>query len=377
MKKIFLILMLVCTSCAVKDSSFQEIQPTSYTQEMEHLHIDNNDYIPINYDNQIGMWFPYMHFEEYMYNKSADEFRSAVHEKFLSAKSENVNTVYLHIHPCGDSYYKSEIFPSGVYLDRDYDPLEIMLDEAHSIGLSAHAWINPLRCQTVEQMNNLSDDFIIKQWTQNSENHFAEIVNDRWYLNPAYEETINLICSGIEEIITNYNVDGIHIDDYFYPTTETYFDCTAFAESGSNNLSEWRTENCSRLVKSIYQTVGKYNIPFGISPQGNVNANYTTQYADVKLWGSESGYCDYIIPQIYFGFKNESCPFEHTLEQWENIVSNDNIKLIIGLGAYKLGKADTWAGITGENEWLENPDIIKQQIELIENSTADGYALYY
>ena len=64
-------------------------------------------------------------------------------------------------------------------------------------------------------------------------------------------------------------------------------------------------------------------------------------------------------------------------EQWENIVSNDNIKLIIGLGAYKLGKADTWAGITGENEWLENPDIIKQQIELIENSTADGYALYY
>lgn len=377
MKKLFLILLLTCTSCNFNDNSEQETEPTSYVQEIEHLHIDDNDYIAINYENPIGMWFPYMHFEEYMYGKNSDEFRNEVHEKFISAKSENVNTIYVHVHPCGDAYYQSEIFPSGVYLDGNYDPLQIMLDEAHNIGLSVHAWINPLRCQTVEQMNNLSDDFIIKQWAENPENHFVEIVNGRWYLNPAYDETINLICSGIEEIISQYNVDGIHIDDYFYPTTETDFDYTAFTESGSDDLSAWRTENCTKLIKSIYQTVSHYNIPFGISPQGNISSNYTTQYADVKLWCSENGYCDYIIPQIYFGFKNETCPFEQTLDEWENIVSNDNIKLIIGLGAYKLGKADIWAGVSGENEWLENPDIIKQQIELVKNSTADGYSLYY
>lgn len=377
MKKIFIIMILACTSCSVKVNSGQATEPTSYIQDMEQLHIDDKGYIPLNYDNQVGMWFPYMHFDEYMYRKNADEFRSAIREKFLSAKSENVNTVYLHVHPCGDAYYKSEIFPSGFYLDGDYDPLEIMIEEAHDAGLSVHAWLNPLRCQTVEQMQNLPEDFIIKQWAENPECHFAEIVNDRWYLNPAYDETINLICSGIEEIINQYNVDGIHIDDYFYPTTETEFDSTAFEESGSTDLSEWRTENCTRLVKAIYDTVNRYNIPFGISPQGNINSNYSTQYADVRLWASESGYCDYIVPQIYFGFRNETCPFAPTLAEWENINSNDDIKLIIGLGAYKLGQADMWAGVSGENEWLENPEIINQQIELVNSSSADGYALYY
>jgi len=377
MKKIFVVLILACTSCSMKESSEQSTEPTSYVQEMEHLHIEDGSYIPLNYDNQIGMWFPYMDYEDYMYGKSADEFRSSVRERFLSAQSENVNTVYLHVRPCGDAYYKSEIFPSGAYLDGDYDPLEIMLDEAHDIGLSVHAWVNPLRCQTVEQMQNLSEDFIIKQWTENPDSHFAEVVNNRWYLNPAYDETVNLVCSGIEEIITNYNVDGIHIDDYFYPTTETYFDRTAFEASGSTDLSEWRMQNITRLVKSIYDTVSRYDIPFGISPQGNVESDYSTQYADVRLWASEDGYCDYIVPQIYFGFRNETCPFSETLAEWESIVSNDDVKLIIGLGAYKLGQADMWAGVSGENEWLENPDIINQQIELVNSSTADGYALYY
>lgn len=375
MKRIFIVLTLVCTSCASETSNGQATEPTSYVQEMEHLHIES--YIPVNYDNQIGMWFPYMHFEDYMYGKNENDFRTAVRGKLLSAQSENVNTIYLHVRPCGDAYYKSDIFPKGVYLDGDYDPLEIMLDEAHGMGLSVHAWVNPLRCQTVEQMYSMPEDFIIKQWAENPECHFAEIVNDRWYLNPAYDETINLVCSGIEEIITRYDVDGIHIDDYFYPTTETYFDSTAFEESGSNDLSAWRVENCTRLVKSIYDTVSRYDIPFGISPQGNVNADYTTQYADVKLWASEDGYCDYIVPQIYFGFRNETCPFAPTLAEWESIVSNENIKLVIGLGAYKLDKTDIWAGASGENEWLENPDIINQQIELVKASTADGYALYY
>ncbi|MCM1507552.1 MAG: family 10 glycosylhydrolase [Ruminococcus flavefaciens] len=378
MKKIFIVslLMLACTSCSVPENHSQTVEPTSYVQEFEQLHIDDEGYIPVNYENQVGMWFPYMHFEEYMYGKSAEEFQSAVREKFESAKAENVNTVYLHVHPCGDVYYKSEIFPSGTYLDGEYDPLGIMLDEAHSMGLSVHAWLNPLRCQTVGQMSGLPENFIVRQWAENPECHFAEIVNDRWYLNPAYDETISLICSGVEEIVNNYDVDGIHIDDYFYPTTDTGFDSTAFAESGSADLYSWRMENCTRLVSAIYDVAKSHNVPFGISPQGNINANYATQYADVRLWGT-GGYCDYIVPQIYFGFNNETCPFVPTLAEWEELVSCEDVKLVIGLGAYKLGQADIWAGVSGENEWLDNPDIIKQQIELVNNSSADGYALYY
>ncbi|MDE6833978.1 MAG: family 10 glycosylhydrolase [Ruminococcus sp.] len=372
MKKIIIFaLMLACTSCGVSEN-----KPVPYVQEFEHLHIDGN-YKPVNYDNQVGMWFPYMHFEEYMYNKNADTFREAVREKFESAVNQGINTVYLHVHPCGDAYYVSDIFPTGVYLNNDYDPLQIMIEEAHNINLSVHAWLNPLRCQTVEQMYNLPENFLIKQWADNPECHFVEVVNGRYYLNPAYDEVINLICDCAEEIIENYDVDGIHIDDYFYPTTDESFDYTAFASSDSDNLSAWRMENCTKLVKSLYDTVNKHGLVFGISPQGNISANYSTQYADVNLWGSEDGYCDYIVPQIYFGFNNETCPFVPTLEEWEEIVSGSDVRLIIGLGAYKLGQADKWAGIAGENEWLENPDIINQQIETVNNSTADGYALYY
>lgn len=382
MKKIFIsAIMILCTSCAVPENYGQaEESVTSYVQEMEQLHIDSDkEYTPLNYINQVGMWFPYMHFEEYMYGKTEDEFRTAVREKFAEAQKESVNTVYLHIHPCGDAYYRSEIFPSGTYLDGDYDPLEIMTEEAHALGLSVHAWLNPLRCQTVEQMQNMPESFIVRQWAENPECHFVETVNDRWYLNPAYDETVQLICDAVEEITDNYNIDGIHIDDYFYPTTDPEFDLTAFENSGSDSLEQWRTENCTRFVKAIYDTVKKHdeNILFGISPQGNIDADYNTQYADVRLWGSESGYCDYIVPQIYFGFQNETCPFAPVLAEWEALVSDENVMLIIGLGAYKLGQEDKWAGVAGEQEWIENPDIIKQQIELVNSSSAVGYALYY
>ena len=138
-------------------------------------------------------------------------------------------------------------------------------------------------------------------------------------------------------------------------------------------------ENCTRFVKAIYDAVKSHDkrILFGISPQGNINANYTSQYADVKLWGGNKGYCDYIVPQIYFGFENSACPFDKTLEEWEILRGDSGVELIIGLAPYKLGKEDKWAGEFGEQEWIDTPDIISRQIELVNNSSADGYALYY
>lgn len=384
MKKTILLaaaLTMFTSSCTNSESEAEpEIQPpTRYIQEIEHLYIDSTQgYIPLNYSYHTGLWVPYTRYNEYMSGKSEEEFRNTIREKFTEAKTDGINTVYLHVHPFGDAYYSSEIFPEGAYLDGNYDPLQIMLEEAHALGLSAHAWINPLRCQTVEEMKKLPDTFIVKQWTNDTESNYVEIVNNRWYLNPAYDETIELVCQCINEILTNYNVDGIHIDDYFYPTTAHEFDDDAFKASGKADLTAWRMENCTRLVKSMYDTVKSHNkkLLFGISPQGNINSNYTTQYADVKLWGSESGYCDYIIPQIYFGFENETCPFESTLLEWENLVSSDSVSLIIGLAAYKLGKEDKWAGIAGEQEWIENPNIINEQIEAVKESSANGYSLY-
>ncbi|MCD7810928.1 MAG: family 10 glycosylhydrolase [Ruminococcus sp.] len=340
---------------------------------------ESDDYEPLNYTNQIGTWYPYMDYAEYMQGKSADEFRAAVCEMFTQAKSQSINTVYVHVRANGDAYYDSSVFPKGTYLDGDYDPLQIMLEEAHKLELSFHAWINPLRCQTTEQMESLSDDFIVKQWAESNTGTFVNIVNGRYYLNPAYEEVIDLICRGVDEIVRNYDVDGIHIDDYFYPTTSEDFDKTAFEASGASDLSEWRIANCNRFVHAMYESVKRVDsdILFGISPQGNIDADYSTLYADVRLWGSCVGSCDYLVPQLYYGFENETCPFAETLAEWENLVTCDSVSLIIGLAAYKLGAEDKWAGAAGELEWVENPDIIQQQIELVEQSSADGYALYY
>ncbi len=379
---LLLILPLIFCSCNAPDDSesvSSDIPVTSYIQDFGQLHMDVPEgYVPMNFGYQTGQWFPYMQYEEYMYGKTAEEFRIAVRERFTQAKNNGTNTVYLHIHPCGDAYYNSEIFPKGVFLDGDYDPLQIMLEEAHKLGLSAHGWLNPLRCQTAEQMEKLPDDFIIKKWTKNTDRPIAKLVGDRWYLDPSYSETAELLSDCVTELLNNYKLDGIHIDDYFYPTTDESFDSEEFRKSGRTDLAQWRLSNCTRLVRTIYDTVKAHDsrVLFGISPQGNIDANYTSQYADVKLWAGTDGYCDYIVPQIYFGFENAACPFEPTLRRWEELRGNSPVKLIIGLAAYKQGKTDKWAGTTGENEWIDNPDIISRQIELVKSSSADGYALY-
>ena len=334
-------------------------------------------YTPINYETQIGMWFPYLYYDEYMKGKSADEFRAAVRELYSEAKRESVNTVYLHVRPNGDAYYKSEIFPKGISLDGDYDPFQIMLEEAHKLGLSVHAWINPLRLQTTSVMETVPDNFITKQWASDPNSRIVREVNGRFYLNPAREETAEILRQSVDEIVSQYDVDGIHIDDYFYPTTDPQFDSVEFEASGSSDLSEWRTDNISRLVRTIYDTVKSKDdrILFGISPQGSISNNYNTQYADVKLWAGSDDYCDYIVPQIYYGFRNSTNPFAETLAQWESL-TGENVNLIIGLAAYKQGKYDKWAGVSGEQEWIEESDVIQRQIELVEKSSADGYALY-
>ena len=359
--------------CSAKISN-KEMAPIA---EFSESVVPEKNCEPLNYREQVGRWLPYVKFPEIMQGKSEEEFRKAIGEFMEDAAADNVNTIYFHVHPMGDAYYSSDIYPKGIYLDGNYDALSVVLDEAHKRNISVHGWINPLRLQTDEDMSTLPDDFIIKKWIGESK-PYVKNVNGRWYLDPAYPETVELLENTVREILDNYCVDGIHIDDYFYPTTDAEFDIEAFAESGSSDLSEWRTENVDRFVKALYDTVKAKDerLVFGISPQGNINVDYNTQYADVRRWGGEKGWCDYIVPQIYFGFNNENCPFLPTLDEWVELVGNSGVSLIIGLAEYKLGREDKWAGAAAELEWINDPDIIKKQIDAVKSSRADGYALY-
>lgn len=381
-----LIIAAALSSCTVKDAPVAESFAESAAEPMT-LSVQTKDqlpledavetgakvYMPLNYTDQKGMWFPYMNYGEYMFGKSEAEFREAVAQKYSDAKANGINTIYVHVHPCGDAYYRSELFPKGIYLDGDYDPLAIMLEEGHRLSLSVHAWINPLRAQTAEQMNEVDERFCIKALAKTN-------VNGRLYLNPSSDEALSLVNDCVTEIVENYDVDGIHIDDYFYPTTDPSIDAEQFAASGSTDLSAYRLERCSKMVHGIYEAVKRSDdrVLFGISPQGNIRTDYNSQYADVRLWGSCIGYCDYIVPQIYFGFQNETCPFAETLAEWQQLVTCSRVSLVIGLAAYKQGAEDRWAGAAGELEWAEDETVLARQIELVNGSeNVHGYALYY
>ncbi|MCD8219998.1 MAG: family 10 glycosylhydrolase [Ruminococcus sp.] len=199
-----------------------------------------------------------------------------------------------------------------------------------------------------------------------------------WWLNPAYPEVRQLIVDGVAEIVSQYDVDGVHLDDYFYPTTDPAFDAAAFAESGADDLLTFRLAQTSRMVQLIYDTVKAQDqsLIVSISPQGTMRGNYDSQYADVQLWASETGYCDVLIPQIYYGFKNENAPFEDTVAIWTQTVTSDCVSLVVWICTYKLGCEDTWAG-TGSTEWVGHLDIPQRQVEfLLQLDGVDGIAIY-
>ena len=346
-------------------------QPTDPTEE------DKRNII--NYKNMKAMWLSQFDLQNVYTNqgkqREIDDFSKRMDVVLENVQKNGFNTVILQVRPYADSFYPSEIYPPSRYVtgsyqnDFLYDPLPIIIEKAHNMGLSVHAWINPLRCMTTEEINSIDDKYTIKQWSKQYEGTYLVAFNGRYYLNPAYPMPRQLIVDGIEELLTRYRFDGLHMDDYFYPTTAESFDSTAYfsykTEWGTLTLKQYRSENISTLVSSIYSTVKKIdrNIIYGISPEGNINNATDKAYADVYKWCSNEGYIDYICPQIYFGLEHQSWAFDKTANIWSDIIKNDDIDLIIGMTFGKaLSKTDKWAG-SGKDEWANNTDVMKRCLE--------------
>ncbi|MDE5578050.1 MAG: family 10 glycosylhydrolase [Oscillospiraceae bacterium] len=362
-----------------------EIQTVSASQT-PYKPYKKNTYSALNFDEQKGFWITYLEYASILKNKSEASFRKSVGEYFDNISDLGFNTVYVQVRAFGDAYYDSELFPSGEQFDgtigtkNKFDALQVMIECAHERGISVHAWVNPMRTMTTSQIEKIDDSYTIKKWYNNKRGEYIVKSGDRWYLNPAYDEVTDLIAAGITEIAANYKVDGIQIDDYFYPTTDKSFDSAAYAEMGNGmSLSDWRIANVNKMVKKLYKAVHSANdtVVFGISPQGSVENNYGELYADVRKWCSESGYCDYILPQVYFGFDNAALPYADVISLWSGMVKTSDVKLVIGLAAYKVGAEDNYAGSSGKREWLENSDILARQMKLAKAlGNYGGVALY-
>lgn len=322
---------------------------------------------PLNYEKQKGIWLSYIDLAPMLAEETAEGFEMCFEEACENIRSLGCNTVYVHVRPFGDAAYRSELYPRSDYVGGDHDPLEIMCETAHRYGLSVHAWINPLRLQTADRLAEIEGHLTADWYAEGSDKVRAVEGDEHLWLDPAYPEVRSLIAEGAAEIARNYQVDGIHYDDYFYPTTDKDFDALCYAESGGgSSLEEWRRENISQMCREIYESVKAVDsrIEVGISPQGNIENNYKYLYADVGAWCGGEGYCDYILPQIYFSYDNEVKPFLSTLKEWQEMCSG-GVKLVVGLGAYKIGS---------EGEFTDREGIIAEQIE--DCRSCGGVAIY-
>ncbi len=263
-----------------------------------------------------------------------------------------------------------------------FDPLEIFIARAHEKGLAFEAWVNPYRVR----LNETRPPNVAENSLENTHPEWVKQAAGGAYLEPSNPDVQAYICKGVEEIVKNYAVDGIQFDDYFYPTTDEAFDAQEYAGLGGGlSLAEWRRQNVNTLVKSVYDTVhaaaaeAGRTVVFGISPQGNNDNNYNTQYSDVGLWLSTPGYVDYVMPQVYWGYDfrlqsgSDRFAFENIVAEWLAMPRSESVALAFGLGAWRIGAGD---GSSAETQEWESGHNLADMLGTLEGAGADGYALY-
>lgn len=296
-----------------------------------------------------------------------NQFIAKVSECFNNVAARGLNTVIVQVRPHGDACYPSAYYPwsktvSGTMgTALNYDPLAIMIDLAHARGLSIHAWLNPYRTMTDKELATVPDNYPIKQWylSPNRSDYMLKLTQDRWWLKPGNPAVQQLIINGTAEIVQNYAVDGIHIDDYFYTADPAvYGDSAVSAKSYTTAM----VQGMYRTIKAIKPTV-----QFGISPLGTFTASNSlpssdiTYYStDLKLWCQNSGYIDYVMPQIYWDYNHPAQPFSLPFEKWAAFVTSPSVKLYIGLAPYQVPEAS----------------IMQQVADIAANPKATGYCLF-
>lgn len=330
-----------------------------------------------------GVWISYSEVNSML--ASENGFESEFLNVISNLRELNIQNLYIHVRAFCDSLYKSDYFPLVSYAENyQFDVFEYILKMCHQNDIKVHAWINPYRVSTassdIETLNTQSPAY---KWLkdEDTENDLNVCISDGIYLNPAETQVQKLIIDGIKEIIEKYDVDGIHFDDYFYPTTSTQFDEISYNKYCADkenplSLEDWRRNNVNSLLSGCYSAIKYKNsdILFTVSPTASVKQNYNNLYADVKEW-IKGGYIDYIIPQIYFGFNypDDEFKFKNLLTDWKKIVKDSNVGLLIGLPSYKsIPELEE-----DKEEWENNYDIIARQAQICkDDNIVQGYVYF-
>ena len=280
------------------------------------------------------------------------------------AKDMGLNAIFFQVKPTNDAFYNSKNLPWSKYLTGkedtkpSYDPLEYFIEVAHKNNMELHAWINPYRVSMNTDLSKISEKNIVKKHPD-----WVFTYEGKMYLNPAKPGVVKYLYENIEEIVKNYDVDGIHLDDYFYPYPVAgkplpNFDKKEYEQYAELNqsLADFRRENVNNLIKNLSVSIHKIKpeLAFGISPFGiwrnekddirgsktNGLASYDNLYADVVKW-MENSWIDYVAPQIYWDTKHEKANYETLVKWWNDVSYKTNTTLYIGEGIYKFKDWDT------------------------------------
>ncbi len=292
---------------------------------------------------------------------SVASLKSEIDGIIESCRRYGLNTIFFQVRPNGDALYKSEVFPWSIYLTgkqgrapaEGFDPLTYFVRAAHDAKIELHAWINPYRIGSGNKVwEGLSADnpaVLHPEYTITSKTGV--------YYDPGLPEARALILSGVTELVRNYEIDGIHFDDYFYPYDLAGFDDSdTYAAYGNGlSLADFRRHSVNQLVESVYKEIKAINskVQFGISPFGiwankwvdpagsdtRGMSSYAAIFSDSKKW-VEEGWLDYICPQIYWTNKHTAAPFDVLVDWWDDLCSRHNMPLYIGMALYKVGAGE-------------------------------------
>ena len=296
-----------------------------------------------------------------------------------------MTAVILQVRPSADALYPSNYYPWSADLTGrqgqapadGFDPLEYWVEQAHALGLELHAWINPFRVTKGGQ----------SEYDSLTAGHPAKVHPDwvveydgKYYFDPGLPDVREYIIQSAEELARNYDIDGIHLDDYFYPGAG-FDDGDTYAKYGSNfsDVGDWRRDNVNQLVKALGERLHAIDpeLSYGISPSGvwadrssqsqgsNTTGgfeSYYASYADSRKWVKE-GWIDYICPQVYWYIGHSSMDYETIVKWWADTVKGTGVSLYIGMADYQAGNTDPsspWYGVEAIRQQLALNETIPQ-----------------
>ena len=282
-------------------------------------------------------------------------------------KLNGMNAVIVQVRPAADAFYPSPFEPwshwltgvQGIPPKPYYEPLQFMIEEAHKRGFEFHAWCNPYRADYSIGNASIAPNHISKLYPE----WFLKYGNELFF-DPANKEAQQWVINVVKDIVARYDIDAIHMDDYFYPYRipgKEFPDSVSYRKySAGKKKDDWRRSNVNYIIQQINKVIKqkkawcKFGIsPFGVwrnkdkDPRGSATragqTNYDDLYADVLFW-LKNKWIDYVAPQIYWEFTQPNAPYGVLLDWWNK--HSYGRHCYIGLGVYKAGTSVAWRDST-------------------------------